>query len=144
MKKKPAPKKKAPKPAPHKVKKPVPVKRQPRSQRLPGITHDDTAIAEIEDAAFDYRDAITARMQAGKVEQDAHAVLVSAMRKHKKAGYHHNTGEFDIDVRMTVKDPEQKAKVKIRTAEDAADEPTSTDVPEYDPDNFDPEVPDQE
>lgn len=107
----------------------VKVPRKPRQKSLPGM--EDRGIAEIERAAHAYVEARDARMQMGEEETRRHTKLVAVMKKHGKKNYIHRDGGEIIDVRMTVKDPEEKAKVKIKPVDEykadaTTEEPAAT------------------
>jgi hypothetical protein len=92
------------------------VPKKPRQKALPGL--EDRGIAEIERAAHAYVDARDARMSMGEEEQRRHTKLVAVMHKHQKKTYVHRDGGEVIDIRLTVKDPEEKAKVRIKSADE--------------------------
>jgi hypothetical protein len=96
-------------------KAPAPIKRL-RTGTLPGL--EDRAIAAIENAAYDYAERRDSRMAATLEETKYHGKLLDVMRKHGKKTYKHSTGEEIIEVNVTVKDPEEKAKVRIREVGD--------------------------
>lgn len=91
-------------------------------------------IAEIEKAAHAYVDARDARMRMGEEEQRRHTKLIAVMKKHGKKTYVHRDGGEVIDVKLTVKDPEEKAKVKIKPADEytGSTEPDATSGEEVD------------
>jgi len=95
---------------------PVMVPTRARQKALPGL--EDRGIAEIEKAAHAYVDARDARMSMGEEEGRRHTKLVATMKKHGKKSYVHRDGGDMIEVHLTVKDPEEKAKVRIKPADD--------------------------
>lgn len=96
-------------------KKPAPkVPRKPRQASLP--TLEDHGILEIERAAFDYADARDERMRMTEVETKRHTKVLAMMKKHGKKTYRHRTGTEIIEITVTAKDPEERAKVKIAPA----------------------------
>lgn len=86
---------------------------------------ENHGIAEIEKAAHAYVDARDARMSMGEEEQRRHTKLLALMKKHGKKTYLHRDGGEVIDIKVTVKDPEEKAKVKIKPADEYTGEPTT-------------------
>lgn len=91
------------------------VPKKPRQKTLFG---EDKGIAEIERAAHDYADARDARMSMGEEEQRRHAKLIAVMKKHGKKTYVHRTGDEVIEIVVSAKDPEDKAKVRIKPADE--------------------------
>ena len=93
---------------------------------------DDRGIVEIERAAHDYVDARDARMRMGEEEQRRSTKLIAVMKKHGKRKYLHRDGDEVIDIQLVAKDPEDKAKVRIKPADDykpaAAPEPDAVDT----------------
>lgn len=103
---------------------------------------EDHGIAEIERAAHSYVEARDARMAMGEEETRRHTKLVAVMKKHGKKTYVHRDGGEIIDVRMTVKDPEEKAKVKIKPVDEYKAAPDIEEPPATgDEDATDLEVP---
>lgn len=79
---------------------------------------EDHGIAEIEKAAHSYVDARDERMKLTEEEARRHTKVVAVMKKHGKKTYKHRNGEEIVEIKMTVKDPEERAKVKIRPVTD--------------------------
>lgn len=57
-------------------------------------------------------------MRLGEEEQRRHTKLIAVMKKHGKKVYVHRTGDEVIDIKLVAKDPEEKAKVKIKPADE--------------------------
>lgn len=90
------------------------VPRKARQKTLPGF--ESIGIKAIENAAHSYVDARDERMRLTEVEAKRHALLLAVMKKHNKKHYRHRNGEEIIEIDITAKDPEERAKVKVRPA----------------------------
>lgn len=96
--------------------KKVVVPKKARQKALPGM--ESRGIAAIERAAHAYVDARDQRMAVGEEEQRRHAKLIAVMKSHGKTTYLHRDGDEMIDIKISAKDPEEKAKVKIKPVDE--------------------------
>jgi hypothetical protein len=107
--------------------KKVTVPKKPRQKALFG---EDPGVAEIERAAHDFADVRDTWMETGEEMQRRHTKLVSVMKKYGKRKYLHRTGDQIIDITVSVKDPEDKAKVRIKPVDEYKARPApGTDEP---------------
>lgn len=81
---------------------------------------EDPGSKKIDDAAYEYVEARDARMAATTVESQKASKLIAIVKRERpgQKAYKHRVGTETIEVKLTVKDPTEKVKVKIAPTDD--------------------------